>query len=99
MISGNASSRSTGFPRKCRWAKIAGTGPRKSRITRSEEHTSELQSLMRISYAVFCLKKKKKRKLKHNYTMRQKHTTHNKKLTNYELITEHIKRQRHNRVN
>src|SRR3546814_4888448 len=29
---------------------------------RSEEHTSELQSLMRISYAVFCLKKKKARK-------------------------------------
>src|SRR3546814_7498580 len=29
-------------------------------LTRSEEHTSELQSLMRISYAVFCLKKKKK---------------------------------------
>src|SRR3546814_7719415 len=29
-------------------------------ISRSEEHTSELQSLMRISYAVFCLKKKKK---------------------------------------
>src|SRR3546814_3061580 len=31
-------------------------------ILRSEEHTSELQSLMRISYAVFCLKKKKKPK-------------------------------------
>src|SRR3546814_10049080 len=31
---------------------------------RSEEHTSELQSLMRISYAVFCLKKKKINKLK-----------------------------------
>src|SRR3546814_7128657 len=30
-----------------------------SRLIRSEEHTSELQSLMRISYAVFCLKKKK----------------------------------------
>src|SRR3546814_7403152 len=30
---------------------------------RSEEHTSELQSLMRISYAVFCLKKKKKYKI------------------------------------
>src|SRR3546814_9663143 len=30
------------------------------RANRSEEHTSELQSLMRISYAVFCLKKKKK---------------------------------------
>src|SRR3546814_4355542 len=44
---------------------------------RSEEHTSELQSLMRISYAVFCLKKKNKKyhdnlKLKtpHNYTTR-----------------------------
>src|SRR3546814_7929183 len=32
------------------------------RIARSEEHTSELQSLMRISYAVFCLKKKKNKK-------------------------------------
>src|SRR3546814_10622178 len=31
-----------------------------SKLRRSEEHTSELQSLMRISYAVFCLKKKKK---------------------------------------
>src|SRR3546814_5178276 len=36
-------------------------------IGRSEEHTSELQSLMRISYAVFCLKKKKKQQHKdHN---------------------------------
>src|SRR3546814_2795307 len=34
---------------------------------RSEEHTSELQSLMRISYAVFCLKKKNKTKLLHHY--------------------------------
>src|SRR3546814_5546184 len=32
----------------------------RNRNERSEEHTSELQSLMRISYAVFCLKKKKK---------------------------------------
>src|SRR3546814_5315303 len=31
-------------------------------VIRSEEHTSELQSLMRISYAVFCLKKKQKQK-------------------------------------
>src|SRR3546814_1674484 len=50
----------------------AGSFPRASRVPwrhwsrhrrapgRSEEHTSELQSLMRISYAVFCLKKKKK---------------------------------------
>src|SRR3546814_2054596 len=35
------------------------------RHSRSEEHTSELQSLMRISYAVFCLKKKKKTRLTH----------------------------------
>src|SRR3546814_4013921 len=33
---------------------------------RSEEHTSELQSLMRISYAVFCLKKKKTKTIKHS---------------------------------
>src|SRR3546814_2727274 len=33
--------------------------------SRSEEHTSELQSLMRISYAVFCLKKKKKKTVEH----------------------------------
>src|SRR3546814_7140652 len=36
-------------------------------LYRSEEHTSELQSLMRISYAVFCLKKK--RKLPNNHTI------------------------------
>src|SRR3546814_4978426 len=35
---------------------------RSNQLSRSEEHTSELQSLMRISYAVFCLKKKKKPK-------------------------------------
>src|SRR3546814_3889202 len=34
---------------------------------RSEEHTSELQSLMRISYAVFCLKKKTQNKLQHEH--------------------------------
>src|SRR3546814_2391214 len=36
--------------------------------SRSEEHTSELQSLMRISYAVFCLKKKNNKKHKHRNT-------------------------------
>src|SRR3546814_10471882 len=36
------------------------TASRRSSIARSEEHTSELQSLMRISYAVFCLKNKTK---------------------------------------
>src|SRR3546814_5543635 len=39
---------------------LADVGDVGNRIDRSEEHTSELQSLMRISYAVFCLKKKKK---------------------------------------
>src|SRR3546814_9906717 len=38
------------------------------RTDRSEEHTSALQSLMRLSYAVFCLKKKKHDKQKHNKT-------------------------------
>src|SRR3546814_2535856 len=37
-----------------------------TRAMRSEEHTSELQSLMRISYAVFCLKKKKNKKKNSN---------------------------------
>src|SRR3546814_1257467 len=40
--------------------------------TRSEEHTSELQSLMRISYAVFCLKKKNKKRHIHNILNRTK---------------------------
>src|SRR3546814_7079136 len=40
------------------------------RHRRSEEHTSELQSLMRISYAVFCLKKKNKAKRKHIHKCR-----------------------------
>src|SRR3546814_10376959 len=39
-----------------RFQRVAGSGYKHGR--RSEEHTSELQSLMRISYAVFCLKKK-----------------------------------------
>src|SRR3546814_1075897 len=41
---------------------------------RSEEHTSELQSLMRISYAVFCLKKKKQKNSTHTNSYK-KHTT------------------------
>src|SRR3546814_5874917 len=42
--------------------------------TRSEEHTSELQSLMRISYAVFCLKKKKKDKTTRSIESHTNHT-------------------------
>src|SRR3546814_4206718 len=44
-----------------------------SQPIRSEEHTSELQSLMRISYAVFCLKTKKKQI--YDNTSQQTHTT------------------------
>src|SRR3546814_5281950 len=40
------------------WLRGRRRGETKVTIARSEEHTSELQSLMRISYAVFCLKKK-----------------------------------------
>src|SRR3546814_6344113 len=42
-------------------------------LTRSEEHTSELQSLMRISYAVFCLKKKNKNGILHEDRHTQQH--------------------------
>src|SRR3546814_3430443 len=47
-----------------------------NKFGRSEEHTSELQSLMRISYAVFCLQKKNKQKQRHNrtHTVTKKHT-------------------------
>src|SRR3546814_1391731 len=45
-----------------------------ARRRRSEEHTSELQSLMRISYAVFCLKTKKKRIKKYTYRLISKVT-------------------------
>src|SRR3546814_7904912 len=50
--------------------------------SRSEEHTSELQSLMRISYAVFCLKKKKhiNRKHKHDTSLQNK---------SYQLLIKH----------
>src|SRR3546814_4512905 len=41
-----------------RTMEIVGDDRMRRRVGRSEEHTSELQSLMRISYAVFCLKKK-----------------------------------------
>src|SRR3546814_6527466 len=48
-------------------------GPRGPR--RSEEHTSELQSLMRISYAVFCLKKTKQYNSLHSDTIETERTT------------------------
>src|SRR3546814_3448075 len=50
------------MPRPTAVGRRPGTGADHWR--RSEEHTSELQSLMRISYAVFCLKKKKRTRVK-----------------------------------
>src|SRR3546814_10215668 len=49
----------------------------KAIVPRSEEHTSELQSLMRISYAVFCLKKKNNKKYSNTTrpTLIQRHKT------------------------
>src|SRR3546814_10822931 len=67
--------------------RLAGIGARDERagrqcleVGRSEEHTSELQSLMRISYAVFCLKKKKQK---------DKTNTHIKNKTRREITREH----------
>src|SRR3546814_4529840 len=61
-------------PRLCQYRRPAdGRGHR----LRSEEHTSELQSLMRISYAVFCLKKKKKQ-LTNNESKHIEHNEHEK---------------------
>src|SRR3546814_5014725 len=49
-----------GTARSARGHRPSGGGGQPHPPPRSEEHTSELQSLMRLSYAVFCLKKKKK---------------------------------------
>src|SRR3546814_5906980 len=61
-----AASPTNGFVRRSCAKLLCGPWPGKKTVSsprgqsfRSEEHTSELQSLMRISYAVFCLKKKK----------------------------------------
>src|SRR3546814_1720744 len=67
--------------RNDRGAIVAGT--HRHRGARSEEHTSELQSLMRISYAVFCLKKK-------NNTTHEPHK-HNVEQTQETTIQHHTK--------
>src|SRR3546814_3460375 len=70
----SASMRAVGLDCACRYwpptfppPSSPGRNPEEEMSVRSEEHTSELQSLMRISYAVFCLKKKK-----HKYIQRYK---------------------------
>src|SRR3546814_8189635 len=80
-----------GQKRNCRGFRGLGStapcrrAPLWERLQRSEEHTSELQSLMRISYAVFCLKKKNRqsRAQKKHYSIIS--TGHNK-YSNYQLM-------------
>src|SRR3546814_8379667 len=55
---------------------------------RSEEHTSELQSLMRISYAVFCLKKKiTTQQSRYNTTKRSQITSSTNTLNQYQILS------------
>src|SRR3546814_6242495 len=68
-------------------AKVEGFVSRED-YQRSEEHTSELQSLMRISYAVFCLKKKKQLTLHHlAHLSSDTNATHQKSYTYYTIHT------------
>src|SRR3546814_5725727 len=67
--------RTSAIGNRCRWDRFP---------IRSEEHTSELQSLMRISYAVFCLKKKTKLKKTNKITQTHQKTIH---LTLYDQTT------------
>src|SRR3546814_6382238 len=55
-------------------------------LRRSEEHTSELQSLMRISYAVFCLKKKKNKKITVIINIKQNSNTNHNYLSTLKTI-------------
>src|SRR3546814_3947465 len=78
--SGSSGARRQVEPKKTRrsfrWAVPVGLGA--VLAFRSEEHTSELQSLMRTSYAVFCLKKKSKSIISHTeceHTVTTKNTT------------------------
>src|SRR3546814_6312830 len=70
-------SRSSSSCRACPRLRPSILGASVQPAFRSEEHTSELQSLMRISYAVFCLKKKKKTKEIQNHNMNQQVNTMN----------------------
>src|SRR3546814_1295122 len=63
--------------------------PHRQPLVRSEEHTSELQSLMRISYAVFCLKKKKKHTYIIHLKRAHKHETNSILLDTQHNITMH----------
>src|SRR3546814_9564755 len=75
--------------------RIGIDGFKESARPRSEEHTSELQSLMRISYAVFCLKKKNRTELKTHMRLKQsllEHIQQKNKLYQYTIasIMQHL---------
>src|SRR3546814_8928930 len=81
--------------RPCREGRCRAKWRRPSaRSRRSEEHTSELQSLMRISYAVFCLKKKKQKHTMYLYALQTQiqykcyHITIN--ITTHHTLNTHI---------
>src|SRR3546814_8778462 len=92
-------SESESGPMRCRRGGQAADFCQQHRRNKSEEHTSELQSLMRISYAVFCLKKKKRKYYiliysinkrinntnKYQYIMRYSASINNNKNTQHSL--------------
>src|SRR3546814_9303321 len=85
-----AANRRPSSARAIRWQRQRHASPPAS--SRSEEHTSELQSLMRISYAVFCLKKKNNYTnitIKHSWT----HKTPNNYTTTHMNTNTHIQLQ------
>src|SRR3546814_8164385 len=75
-------------PSSAPWECWSVQAPLSSRSTRSEEHTSELQSLMRISYAVFCLKKKNNKI--------QTNRTHTMITTKHDINTPYNQRKKQN---
>src|SRR3546814_6284347 len=81
-------SQSTRGCLSCRSERFARHRQRRPVLSyRSEEHTSELQSLMRISYAVFCLKKKKKKKHNNTKYVCKKLNNYSYKSNNNNLLT------------
>src|SRR3546814_1124916 len=95
-------SRATAWPRACgpRASTLPSTSRRSSPparsgsiARRSEEHTSELQSLMRISYAVFCLKKKTHKRPK-KYTHTHHKSKNNKHLASITELTQLLVRKK-----
>src|SRR3546814_2447153 len=77
-ISDNVANANTNGYKKVesRFQTIVTQSSAQANTHRSEEHTSELQSLIRISYAVFCLKKKKNKINKHTQQAQHTNTEH-----------------------